>query len=78
MMVDTVKAYAKGSSVTATIKGIGEVTGHVAWSTANRVGIQFDEPVDPKEARQTPKGEAPALTYNRPYIHDRRPGLAIR
>ncbi len=78
MMVDTIKAFAKGVRISATIKGIGEVSGTIAWSTATRIGIHFDEAVDPKLARISVSGDAPVTNYNKPYVPDRRPGLAVR
>ncbi len=78
MMVDATIPYKKGHRVTATIKGIGEVEGVVAWATENRIGIAFDEPVDPKLTRQQVQGTGTVATYKRPYVPDRRPGLAIR
>jgi hypothetical protein len=78
MMVDTTVAYAKGHRVVAEVKGIGEVNGAVAWSTDNRIGIVFDQPIDPKMTRQQVKSDVAVPGYNKPYIADRRPGLAIR
>ena len=78
MMVDAQKIYDKGLAVTATIKGIGEVTGRIAWSTSNRCGIAFDEPVDPLLARQPVSSSPPTPGYGKPYLTDRRPGLGIR
>lgn len=78
MMVDAQKIYDKGLAITATIKGIGEVTGRIAWSTSNRCGIAFDEPVDPLLTRQPVSSGTVATTYNKPFTQDRRPGLAIR
>jgi hypothetical protein len=78
MMVDTVKAFPKGVRISATIKGIGEVSGTIAWSTATRIGISFDEQVDPKLARISVSSDTPVTNYNKPYVPDRRPGLAVR
>lgn len=78
MMVDAQKIYAKGLAVTATIKGIGEVTGRIAWSTGNRCGIAFDETVDPLLARQPVSSGTVTTSYNKPLVLDRRPGLAVR
>ena len=78
MMVDAQKIYDKGLAITATIKGIGEVTGRIAWSTSNRCGIAFDEPVDPLLTRQPVSSGTVTTTYTRPLVLDRRPGLAIR
>ena len=78
MMVDAQRIYDKGLAVTATIKGIGDVTGRIAWSTSNRCGIAFDELVDPLLARQPVSSGTTTTTYKRPFVPDRRPGLAIR
>jgi hypothetical protein len=78
MMIDTAKPHPKGQLVTVTLKSIGEVSGKVAWSTATRIGIAFDEQIDPLVAR-TPVTAAPVeAPFKQPYIPDRRPGLAIR
>jgi PilZ domain len=78
MMVDSAKSYPKDLRLTAVIKGIGEVAGQVAWATATRVGIVFDDQIDPKNARIQVKSTQPVPSYNKPYLADRRPGLAIR
>jgi PilZ domain len=78
MMIDSGAKHAKGKMISATIKGIGEVCGHVAWATDTRIGIAFDAPIDPKLARQQITNETPPPGYNKPYIYDRRPGLAVR
>jgi hypothetical protein len=47
-----------GREVEIDLRGIGKVTGHVAWTAAGRVGIAFDSQIDPLQARKpvvTPK-----------------------
>lgn len=34
------------------VRGIGWVTGRVAWQTQGRAGIAFDVPIDPRRARK--------------------------
>lgn len=41
-----------GTAVTLEMRGLGELTGTVAWCTHGRLGIAFDEPVDPARARK--------------------------
>lgn len=41
-----------GTRVWLNLRGIGEVTGKVAWCAAGRMGIAFDTPIDPKMARK--------------------------
>ena len=77
MMIDVTAPREKGVGVTASLKNIGEVRGKVVWSTAKRIGITFDNEIDPHLARHKATA-APVPGYKRPYIGSRRPGLAIR
>ena len=79
MMVDCSVAFAIGHKLVATIKNIGEVEGRVAWSVAPRMGIAFDQEVDPKKVRVQIGGTVVDSSYamKNPY-QDRRPGLAVR
>ena len=77
MMIDVTAPREKGVGVTASLKNIGEVRGKVVWSTAKRIGITFDNEIDPHLARHKATA-APLPGYKRPYIGSRRPGLAIR
>lgn len=77
MMIDVTAPRKKGLGVTATLKNIGVVRGAVVWSTAQRIGITFNQEIDPALARHKPEA-APVPGYNRPYSGSRRPGLAIR
>ena len=40
------------SAVQVELRGLGWITGRVAWQTEGRVGIAFDRPVDPQRARK--------------------------
>jgi PilZ domain len=77
MMIDSAVIRQKGHRIVAELKNIGEVTGHVAWSTETRMGIAFDEEIDPKLARQ-PVGVAPKAPAFLAPINGRRPGLNLR
>lgn len=52
MMAEYDGRVAIGDPVTAELRGLGEVTGRVAWAAEGRVGIALDEPIDPKKARK--------------------------
>jgi hypothetical protein len=41
-----------GLRVEFDVRGIGWVPGKVAWSTAGRIGVAFDRPIDPMLARK--------------------------
>jgi hypothetical protein len=56
LMADCEAALAKGQPVIMEIRGVGRVFGQVAWTRNDRVGIVFDQPIDPQMARK-PLGE---------------------
>jgi len=41
-----------GRAVQMELRGIGKVAGHVAWTAAGRIGVAFDSPIDPLQARK--------------------------
>jgi hypothetical protein len=77
MMVDGNMMLVPGQSVEADLRGIGPITGMVAWVEAGRAGVAFDDMVDPKKARFPTATPDPAI-MKAPKIHDRRPGLKPR
>lgn len=52
LMIETDRAMAVGAVLILGLRGIGEVTGRVAWCAEGRVGIALDSPIDPKRARK--------------------------
>jgi hypothetical protein len=42
----------RGEPVEIKLRSIGWVSGHIAWVTDGRVGIAFDHPINPKDARK--------------------------
>ena len=52
MMAEVDRVVDTGTAVSMELRGIGEVTGRVAWCTEGRIGIAFDSPIDPKKARK--------------------------
>ena len=64
LMVELPEPVSPDSAVEIELRGLGRVTGRVAWQTEGRAGIAFDVPVDPQLAR-TPVGARPAES-NRP------------
>lgn len=79
MMIDVATDLEPGTPVTAELRGIGEVSGRIAWSSPGRAGVAFDNEIDPRLARATatgPKSVAPDYLRNRE--PSRRSGLTIR
>lgn len=52
MMAEYPSAVEIGTSVRVELRGIGEVGGSIAWATDGRIGIAFDDPIDPMRARK--------------------------
>jgi hypothetical protein len=41
-----------GTPVRISVRGVGMVSGRIAWATDGRVGIAFDREIDPAKARK--------------------------
>jgi len=52
MMAESPVNFTRGETIEAELRGIGVVSGKVAWSAGGRVGVQFDTAVDPRLARK--------------------------
>lgn len=52
LMAEYPRSVSGGTPVEIEVRGIGWVQGRVAWSAEGRIGIAFDEPIDPKSARK--------------------------
>jgi hypothetical protein len=52
LMADCDGGFRDGDRVMVDLRGIGDVTGRVAWVRADRIGVAFDRPVDPQAARK--------------------------
>lgn len=57
MMAEYPRGLEPGTGIDCALRGIGMVRGQVAWSAAGRIGIAFDQEVDPMLARK-PLGDA--------------------
>ncbi len=62
LMAEFAKPLALGTAVEFDVRGVGSVPGKVAWCAAGRVGIAFDEQIDPMLARK-PVGNGPSTPY---------------
>ena len=52
LMAEHADSVLPGTPVTVTVRGLGELTGRIAWAVEGRIGIAFDRSVDPKRARK--------------------------
>lgn len=57
LMAEAPVRVARGETVEIHLRSIGWIGGHVAWVTEGRLGIAFDHPINPKDARK-PVGTA--------------------
>jgi hypothetical protein len=62
LMIELDRMVAVGTAVQLDLRGIGEITGKVAWGIEGRLGIALDAPIDPKKARKPVGGAKPATT----------------
>ncbi len=77
MMIDAPLAIPSGATLTAELRGVGKVTGCVAWSSLGRAGIAFDREIDPRLARSASPAKSELPVYLKP-VSTRRTGLTIR
>ena len=47
MMAECRFRGAQGDRILISMRGLGELEGSVAWARHNRIGVTFDEPIDP-------------------------------
>jgi hypothetical protein len=52
LMAEVPVRVSRGEPVEVNLRSIGWITGHVAWVTDGRIGIAFDHPINPKDARK--------------------------
>lgn len=52
LMADCERAVPAGAKVEFELRGIGKMTGTVAWAREDKIGLAFDEPIDPQLARK--------------------------
>lgn len=69
MMVESDLRLKRGARVAVTLRNIGPVAGVVVWVRSTRIGIAFEEEIDPKLARsEVYGGEREAPVYARAAI----------
>ncbi|PKP91806.1 MAG: PilZ domain-containing protein [Alphaproteobacteria bacterium HGW-Alphaproteobacteria-16] len=57
LMAEYAATAVSGAPVRVDVRGVGWVSGRIAWSAEGRIGIAFDRDIDPKLARK-PVGTA--------------------
>lgn len=74
MMAESPVNFSRGDAIEVDLRGIGLVTGKIAWTAGGRLGVQFDAAIDPRLARKPVSGNPqpqlvrPSRTMWRPSI----------
>ena len=68
LMAELPSGLPQGQEVEFDVRGIGWVSGKVAWSAAGRVGVAFDHQIDPMMARKPVGGGAKAPVKFKPSL----------
>ncbi|WP_244489510.1 PilZ domain-containing protein [Sphingomonas yabuuchiae] len=55
-----------GTPVSLSLRGVGAVSGRIAWCTQGRVGVAFDRQIDPTLVRKPVGGGASTPEYAKP------------
>lgn len=68
LMTEFDRAVATGTTVALEMRGLGDLTGTVAWCAHGRLGIALDQPIDPARARKPIGTGAQTPDYAKPLI----------
>jgi hypothetical protein len=74
MMAESPVNFSRGDAIEADLRGIGAVGGKIAWTAGGRIGVQFDNAIDPRLARKPVSGN-PQPQLVKPSRAMWRPGL---
>ena len=55
-----------GNALEIDLRGVGKVAGRIAWTAAGRIGVAFDTPIDPLQARKPVSAVKKAPTKDKP------------
>ena len=78
LMADCERAVPAGIQIICDLRGIGKVTGVVAWSREDKIGLAFDEPIDPQLARKPVGVAATQQTLVPDYLRTTQHGVKRR
>ena len=59
LMAEVADEIDRDAEVEVDVRGIGWISGRIAWQAMGRVGVAFDREIDPKKARKPVGGAKP-------------------
>lgn len=68
LMAEVAEPIAAGTAVELELRGVGRVSGRVAWAAAGRVGVAFDQMIDPILARKPVGGGTKTPAFVKPIL----------
>lgn len=60
-MADCPFPITKGEAVILNVRGVGPVSGVVVWIGSDKIGVAFDNPIDPAHARMPVSSSATTM-----------------
>lgn len=69
LMAEYAEMVTTGAPVMVDVRGVGWVSGRIAWSAEGRIGIAFDRDIDPKLARKPVGTGQHTPRYAKPLIY---------
>ncbi|MBY0305756.1 MAG: PilZ domain-containing protein [Sphingomonas sp.] len=68
LMAEVSSPIAQGTEVELDVRGVGWISGKIAWYAAGRVGVAFDQMIDPILARKPIGGGTQTPVYVKPIL----------
>lgn len=68
MMAELDRVVPIGTPIEVEMRGVGTITGRIAWCAERRVGVAFDSPIDPRLARVPVGGGTRTPVYAKPQL----------
>lgn len=68
LMAEVAEPVPQGTAIELELRGVGCVTGRVAWNAAGRVGVAFDQMIDPILARKPVIGGTKTPVFTKPIL----------
>lgn len=77
-MADCDRPCARGDAILVELRGVGPVRGRIAWRVHGRIGVAFDDAIDPDLARRPVAAPARQDRAAATIEQMRRPGVRTR